>query len=90
MIDQGLPLFRGAVLSHGVTSYWEVRGYCKAKFSGVAGRLGMAAYVALDDRASRFGEWRMPVKTIAHQGQSAMGGVDFGSGLLESESTHEP
>jgi hypothetical protein len=32
----------------------------------------------------------VPVQTVAHQGQSAVGCVDFGSGLLESESTHGP
>ena len=46
--------------------------------------------VALDDRASGFDQRRVPVQTMAYQGQSAMGCIDFGSGLLESESTHEP
>jgi len=32
----------------------------------------------------------VPVQAVAHQGQSAVGCIDFGSGLLESESTHEP
>jgi hypothetical protein len=46
--------------------------------------------VALDHGASGSGERRVLVQAVAHQGQAAVGCIDFGSGLLESESTHEP
>lgn len=46
--------------------------------------------VALDDRPSRFDQRRVPVQTMARHGQSAVGCIDFGSGLLESEGKHEP
>ena len=45
--------------------------------------------MALDHGASGSGERRVLVQAVAHQGQAAVGCIDFGSGLLESESTHE-
>lgn len=44
----------------------------------------------LDDGAGGFGERCMPVQAMTDQGQPAIGCIDFGSGLLESEGTHEP
>lgn len=46
--------------------------------------------VALDYGESGFGERPMPVQTVAHRGQAAVGCIDFGSGLLENESAREP
>lgn len=46
--------------------------------------------VALDYGAGGFGERPMPVQTVAHRGQAAVGCIDFGSGLLENESAREP
>ena len=54
-----------------------------------ADQLNVRNTVPLDDCASGFDQRRVPVQAVAHQGQSAVGCIDFGSGLLESESTHE-
>jgi len=50
----------------------------------------MSDYWRLTTVRAVFDQRCMPIQTMAHKGQSAVRSVDFGSGLLESKSTHEP